>query len=355
MYDFETIVNKHFDGIIIFDDQYKVHYLNFSARLILDKDKAGFNLTDVFKAEDIKLLGESDLVERDVFIEATQKVVLVNSMKNFDQSLSCLTCKDLTIVASIEKDKEIQRARQVEDRKKIIKKSMVSEIAHEINNPLTVLTSQFYGLKKIFDGNLVCDDKGKLLLDKRMQIIQDVIYRIHGVIQSKRDLSEFDFSLEPIDCNLEKSVEKIFKLFDDQIKHAGIKVEIENNLNIDLFFKVDVLKFVLIELIENSIYFTEKLSDRSKWIKVSLVEFSNESVVFSFTDSGDGIVLDDISQIFMPFYTSKLSKEGTGTGLYQVQDLLRLEGGDIDYDLSCENTTFNIKFQSDNLKSIGLS
>jgi signal transduction histidine kinase len=57
-----------------------------------------------------------------------------------------------------------------------------------------------------------------------------------------------------------------------------------------------------------------------------------DGLFLSLSDTGVGITPDMLSRIFEPYFTSKPVGEGTGLGLWQVQELLRNVGGQISVD-----------------------
>jgi signal transduction histidine kinase len=69
----------------------------------------------------------------------------------------------------------------------------------------------------------------------------------------------------------------------------------------------------------------------------------NELVV-KLSDNGIGITRDQLKSVFQMFYRATTSSEGSGLGLYIVQQTVDLLGGTIDVESeSMEYTTFTIK------------
>ncbi len=79
-------------------------------------------------------------------------------------------------------------------------------------------------------------------------------------------------------------------------------------------------------------------------------------VVIEVTDTGCGIAETDMSKLFQPFFTTKKSvddgEEGTGLGLYTVQQLLKPYDAEVEVDSEVDvGTTFRIKLPAE---AIGL-
>jgi signal transduction histidine kinase len=62
-------------------------------------------------------------------------------------------------------------------------------------------------------------------------------------------------------------------------------------------------------------------------------------------DSGIGMTQETIKQIFLPFFTTKDIKQGTGLGLSVVHGIVQAHGGSIDVESRIGNgARFRIKF-----------
>ena len=90
----------------------------------------------------------------------------------------------------------------------------------------------------------------------------------------------------------------------------------------------DLLSQVLYNLLDNAIKFTNERGQ----IDIRLYR-AGERVYTAIRNTGDGIPASEMPQIFERFYKSdrsrSLDKNGVGLGLYIVQTVVRLHGGEI--------------------------
>src|SRR5690606_657503 len=83
------------------------------------------------------------------------------------------------------------------------------------------------------------------------------------------------------------------------------------------------LKQVFINLLKNAI----ESMDEPGEIQILMKPEDESMLSITFTDSGNGIAADDLSEVFQPFYTTKAS--GTGLGLLISQKIVQEHQGDL--------------------------
>jgi anti-sigma regulatory factor (Ser/Thr protein kinase) len=118
------------------------------------------------------------------------------------------------------------------------------------------------------------------------------------------------------DVSVRNVTERVVKYFRKELE-GKINVNIESNKDIIVKTNTGLILQVILNLMDNSIYWLEQLSDKDKQISIVFEEDDN-SVIFA--DSGPGISEDIEDLIFTEFYTKKA--EGRGLGLYIVKELL---------------------------------
>lgn len=118
------------------------------------------------------------------------------------------------------------------------------------------------------------------------------------------------------DVSVRNVSERVIKYFRKELE-GKIKVNIDSNEDIIVKTNTGLILQVVLNLMDNSIYWLEQLSDKDKQITIQF-DRNDNSVIFA--DSGPGIPEDIEDLIFTEFYTKK--SEGRGLGLYIVKELL---------------------------------
>lgn len=218
---------------------------------------------------------------------------------------------------------------------------MASGIAHEINNPLAIISGSCTVISKSLDS----DEIDKEFISEMMVDIKSTVKRISKIIQGLRNISrdpskdEFEMVFTP-------------ELFEDVIslcgeKFKGIDLTI-NGLDKLTTIPVEVLKIqisqVILNLLNNSHDAVLTSSSKDKWIDLSVAHHqSHDEIEITITDSGDGIADEVKDKIFNPFFTTKDIGKGTGLGLSLSKAIIKRHQGDFSLNSEHKNTQFIIK------------
>ena len=90
---------------------------------------------------------------------------------------------------------------------------------------------------------------------------------------------------------------------------------------------------VLLNLFNNAFYaVNEKKMQQQNGYQPTVFVYTkrtNDKVVISIKDNGNGIPRKLIDKIFQPFFTTKPTGQGTGLGLSLAYDIVKAHGGEL--------------------------
>jgi len=232
---------------------------------------------------------------------------------------------------------EEQNKRKIQEEKLISIGTMSAAMAHEINNPLTILTGSVSILKRqIFKGDKVDLEK----IEKHIKNLDSGIDRISKIVASVKSLSSDSQKLDIEKFKISDILENALVLFQGTITNNEINISFDNSSNIEAYGVKIQIEQILMIFIANSIdEISEKSEKNKRWISVNS-ELSYKSIVIRCVDSGAGISEENQDKIFDPFFTSKVVGKGTGLGLSIAKKMAKRHGGDIYYELYKGNTSF---------------
>lgn len=174
-------------------------------------------------------------------------------------------------------------------------------VAHEINTPLTGISSYIQFLQK------------KLADSHYTQILEKIEAQTDRVSKIIKNL--LNFARNPSDSafhkvNIVDGLQEIISLIDYKLKAMNIKLEM-NPAPVKLIWaQGERLQQVFINIILNAI----DAMPKGGTLKIDVAEEANE-VVIKIADTGTGIKKQHLPHIFDPFFTTKGIGKGTGLGL----------------------------------------
>lgn len=184
--------------------------------------------------------------------------------------------------------------------------SMLAEVAHELNNPLAVLTTQ---------AELLLETSTDQQSKQRAQKIISPAKRCAHIVQKFLSLARRR--------KIVKSIVDVHQLINESIdllSYQLIKSEIELQVDIqsevtNICGDVHQLSQVLINILINAQQsFIDIQEDKLIIIKV-YTDNDKNNVFISIKDNGSGIPKEIREKIFIPFFTTKTEGFGTGLGL----------------------------------------
>jgi C4-dicarboxylate-specific signal transduction histidine kinase len=217
---------------------------------------------------------------------------------------------------------------------------MASGIAHEINNPLAIISGINQKIKKSIEklngSEVIKDDIAKDLIR-----IDSTIQRISKIIQGIKNFSR-DSSGENYEyISFQNLIDDLITFTEYRMKLTSIKFTVEgNSIGLKMFCQPIAISQVLINLINNSIDAIENLEE--KWIHLK-IEKNEKTIILKIIDSGKGVDINIQEKIMSPFFTTKEIGKGTGIGLGICLSIISNHNGKFFLEKNSANTTFIIE------------
>ena len=121
-------------------------------------------------------------------------------------------------------------------------------------------------------------------------------------------------------------VQEALNLLAIEIRTRNVKLEmmLDNDLPMVYADKI-LIEQVIFNLARNSLEAMDGINVTQRLLKIQTSKVSSSKVEISVEDSGPGLPLNEIDNIFKPFYTTKST--GMGMGLAISQSIVNAHGG----------------------------
>lgn len=215
---------------------------------------------------------------------------------------------------------------------------MASGIAHEINNPLSIIVMQVTHLQRKYKSQQLDEENFEEGLTKIAATAQRIGKVVKGLSAISRN-SENDPLKE---INFTTVIEDTVQLSLERFTSHSIELIQENFLsdNDIILGRPSQLMQVLLNLLNNA--FDAVLPLPKKWVKIKSYR-TDEAIVIEVRDSGNGISESLLSKIMQPFFTTKEAGKGTGLGLSISKGIIDNHQGQLYYKKNSVNTCFVIE------------
>lgn len=215
---------------------------------------------------------------------------------------------------------ELQRSREAlhQAEKLSALGSLLAGVSHELNNPLSVVTTQSMLLEDMAAGTPLAERAGKVrhAAERCSRIVQTFL----AMARQKRPERQLVSAAEIVRSALD--------LTDYSLRTAGISVTFEATPDLPpLEADADQLHQVLINLIVNAQHALQDMhGPRELTVRVCRDDDPGRLRI-EVADNGDGVPEDVRRRVFEPFFTTKPQGVGTGIGLSYSLGIIEAHGG----------------------------
>ncbi|MBT3878829.1 MAG: PAS domain S-box protein [Candidatus Scalindua sp.] len=353
----DSIITNMMDSLLVLDQDCTIHKVNQATLDLLgytESEFLGQSIDMIYKSRDLFKDTIAIDLERKGSIVNREQIYLTKSVKEISVLFSCslmrnnqgvtlgIVCvaKDITERKLIEKERQALQIKMMANSKLASLGEISTGIAHEINQPLTYISSFVQRLRRNLKNKLI--DKSKL--DKELDISYKQVNRIVDIIDHLRVFGRRD-GMEKQQVSIEKVLNNTLILMGETIRMRNIKLikNIEPNLPV-IQGNSNQFEQVFINLLQNALgAFDNNIKNGKISIDISMLK-DKELVVIIVSDNGVGIKREHLSKIFEPFFTTKEIGKGTGLGLSIVYGIIQEHRGSIECESTInEGTTFRIE------------
>jgi len=213
---------------------------------------------------------------------------------------------------------------------------LAAAIAHEIRNPLSVISMSVQYLQSKFD-----------LKDPAREFTEAIIRKVQRLDSVTKRLISYGWQgdLHLVRRNLHRCLKRILSLMKAQCRASQIQIIQQHNLKVPpVEMDEEMMEEVFTNLLTNAV---EAMPSGGKLTVGTIYNTGQEEVVIKISDTGRGIPPKIWEDIFKPFFSTKKKDGGTGLGLAIVHRIVTLHRGQIDVEShvsgSSKGTTFTLR------------
>ncbi|MCK6555248.1 ATP-binding protein [Candidatus Binatia bacterium] len=210
---------------------------------------------------------------------------------------------------------------------------LAAGIAHEIRNPLGIITNALYDLGEIVDG-------GNPDVKEDLRIATEEMDRVQEIINNLLEFSrESRAELEEVDVN--DLLRRTLQLMNKSLQNSDVRVITDFAPLRTCRANQNALRQIFLNLITNAV----QAMPNGGELRLRTAPLVGGWVQLEFSDTGVGIPVEHLRDIFNPFFTTKAPGQGTGLGLSVVHSVVKRYNGDIQVRSQVNRgSTFTIEF-----------
>lgn len=250
-----------------------------------------------------------------------------------ERGLIFAVARDITDLRQKEKLIEEQKVKMINSARLSSLGEMAAGIAHEINNPLTIIDSIIFQTTTSMDRKQFDLQQLPAVFDRMSKALDRIAKIVRSLRFFSRNSENDPFTLVSLNSIFQDAGE----LCSEKFRLGEVQLTLPKIENINILCRPSEIGQVLINLVTNS--YDAVRGTPGAWVRVD-TESRGSRIAITVTDSGNGIPKEIQKLMMNPFFTTKEIGYGTGLGLSIALGIVRSHGGHLIYDEIGGNTRF---------------
>lgn len=217
---------------------------------------------------------------------------------------------------------------------------MAGGMAHEINNPLSIITLLVKRTHSLLNKESLDTEEMKSILSE----IDETILRISKIIRGLRNVSRGAEGDDYCEVSVKEIFDDVLNICSEKFLQSHIDLKLIDNdlvMNQKIFSQRVQISQVMINLLGNA-YDAVISHEVPRWVRMNLSLLPN-GIEVAISNSGP-LIQDAVKKkLFQPFFTTKEIGKGTGLGLSISKKIIEAHGGEIFLKDSADATTFIVR------------
>jgi PAS domain S-box-containing protein len=349
-----TILDTTNVGVWCVNKNWKIVYSNNAFQKMLgftNSQMLNLNLRDITHSEDLVMTnaifdntgpGENYQAQRR-YLKADGEYLWVrlNVSKfptNSNNFYGLSLVEDISAQKKLENIIQSQNVKMLASAKMAALGEMAGGIAHEINNPLSIIVGKLNQVNRMLEEPNTDVSRVKNNINHAIDTATRIASVVSGLKTFSRDADNDPF----VSYSIRNLISEVQILCEERFKAHGISLSFSCDLEDaeEINCRPTQIVQVIISLLSNSFEAVETLPE--KWVALEVTS-QNKLFTISITDSGNGIGPDIVAKIMQPFFTTKEIGKGTGLGLSIALGIIEEHKGMLRYDSTSKNTRFIIE------------
>jgi PAS domain S-box-containing protein len=339
-FEFDQALSNMLEGVAIIDlNGILISYNNSAANLL------GFRSSShVGKSYLDTCLHDSSPIKEVLALKQPIKSVVISIEVNGERSWLQLNIQplvgsehilisfaDITELKKSQEMKEMEQAQLAMASKLSSLFKVAGGVAHEINNPLSVVITRLQSIEK----KTVANEWDKEAINVSLKKTIENAFRIAKVVNTLLNLARSADEKPFESAKLVPIIEETLRLCQENFRRNEIELIIDEIPDVSISCRPMQISHVLLNLLTNS--FEAVQNQEYKWARLSFARVENK-IAIAVIDSGRKIESNVESRMMEPFFTTKEIGKGAGLGLSVSKAIIEEHAGKLYVDQEAFNT-----------------